>query len=66
MAAAPPTAPPPADVPAGSIGPVEERELPQAPALRRIVGPGIVLVGVGIASGEYILYPLMSVSPGAG
>jgi len=59
MAAATPAAAP-VHVPEGSIGPVEERELPPAPPLRRIVGPGIVLVGVGIASGEYILYPYIA------
>jgi len=52
--------PSPAEIPEGSIGPVEERELPPAPALRKIVGPGIILVGVGIASGEYILYPYIA------
>ena len=46
--------------PAGSIGEVEERELPPAPPLRKILGPGIILVGVGIASGEYILYPYIA------
>ena len=56
-ASAPPAA---ARIPEGSIGPVEERELPQAPPLNRLIGPGIVLVGVGIASGEYILYPYIA------
>jgi hypothetical protein len=46
--------------PEASIGPIEERELPPAPPLRRILGPGIILVGVGIASGEYILYPYIA------
>jgi hypothetical protein len=46
--------------PAGTIGPVEERELPAAPPLRRILGPGVILVGVGIASGEYVLYPYIT------
>ena len=46
--------------PAASIGAVEERELPPAPPLRKILGPGIILVGVGIASGEYILYPYIA------
>src|SRR4051794_25245590 len=46
--------------PEAKVGPVEERELPQAPALRRIVGPSVILVGVGIASGEYILFPYIA------
>jgi hypothetical protein len=46
--------------PEAKVGPVEERELPQAPPLRRIVGPSVILVGVGIASGEYILFPYIA------
>jgi hypothetical protein len=50
----------PTQIPEASIGRVEERELPQAPPLRRIVGPSVILVGVGIASGEYILFPYIA------
>ncbi len=50
----------PAEIPEGRIGPVEERELPPAPSLRKMIGPGVVLVGVGIASGEYILFPYIA------
>ncbi len=60
MAVATSTSPEPAHIPEAHIGPVQERELPPAPPLRRIIGPGIVLVGVGIASGEYILYPYIA------
>jgi hypothetical protein len=55
-AEAPTTAP----IPEASIGRVEERELPKPPPLRRIVGPSVILVGVGIASGEYILFPYIA------
>ena len=54
------TAEAPTQIPEASIGRVEERELPQAPPLRRIVGPSVILVGVGIASGEYILFPYVA------
>jgi hypothetical protein len=47
-------------IPEASIGPVQERELPPPPPLRRIVGPSVILVGVGIASGEYILFPYIA------
>lgn len=37
------------------------RELPDAPRqLWRIVGPGIVAAGVGLSSGEFILWPLIA------
>jgi hypothetical protein len=54
------TAEAPTQIPEATIGRVEERELPKAPPLRRIVGPSVILVGVGIASGEYILFPYIA------
>ena len=42
----------------------EERELPTAPPLRRLIGPSIILIGVGIASGEYILFPFIASQAG--
>jgi hypothetical protein len=54
------TAEAPTTIPEASIGRVEERELPEAPPLRRIIGPSVILVGVGIASGEYILFPYIA------
>ena len=44
--------------------PSEERELPEAPPLRRLIGPSVILVGVGVASGEYILYPYIASQAG--
>jgi hypothetical protein len=36
-------------------------ELPEPPAsMSRIIGPGIVAAGVGLASGEFILYPFIA------
>jgi hypothetical protein len=54
------TAEAPTQIPEATIGRVEERELPEAPPLRRIIGPSVILVGVGIASGEYILFPYIA------
>jgi hypothetical protein len=42
----------------------EERELPDPPPLRRLIGPSVILIGVGIASGEYILYPFIASQAG--
>ena len=42
----------------------EQRELPEAPPLRRLIGPSVILIGVGIASGEYILYPFIASQAG--
>src|SRR3954463_807227 len=49
--------------PAGRFGrgaAEETRPLPDAPPLRRLIGPSVILIGVGIASGEYILYPYIA------
>ena len=35
------------------------RELPEPASLRRLIGPSVILVGVGVASGEYILFPYL-------
>jgi hypothetical protein len=42
----------------------EERQLPDPPPLRRLIGPSVILIGVGIASGEYILYPFIASQAG--
>jgi hypothetical protein len=39
----------------------EVRDLPDAPvAYRKLIGPGIVAAGVGLASGEFILFPFIA------
>jgi hypothetical protein len=39
----------------------EVRDLPEAPAAyRKLIGPGIVAAGVGLASGEFILFPYIA------
>src|SRR5918998_3381824 len=37
------------------------RDLPPAPrAYRKLIGPGIIAAGVGLASGEFILFPFIA------
>ena len=43
---------------------VVERDLPEPSSLRKLVGPSVILVGVGVASGEYILYPYIASKAG--
>jgi hypothetical protein len=48
-------------VPTGILPPVEIRDMPEPPAsIWRIVGPGVVGAGVGLASGEFILWPYIA------
>ncbi|WP_062208655.1 Nramp family divalent metal transporter [Aureimonas sp. AU12] len=43
------------------LGRPEVRELPPAPKnMRRLIGPGLVAAGVGLSSGEFILYPYIA------
>ncbi|GIE77879.1 hypothetical protein Aph02nite_38290 [Actinoplanes philippinensis] len=42
------------------------RELPEPPSLRRMVGPGVVAVGIGMAAGEIILWPYLTAIGGLG
>ena len=47
--------------PTGHLAAPEVRELPAAPpSTWRIVGPGVVAAGVGLASGEFIIYPFIA------
>ena len=48
------------EIPSKNLPPVGYRDLPETPPLRKIVGPSVILVGVGIATGEYILWPYIS------
>ncbi len=48
-------------VPTKYLPQVEVRELPRPPdRMGRLVGPGIIAAGVGLASGEFIIYPYMA------
>jgi hypothetical protein len=39
----------------------EVRDLPEPPSrFRKVIGPGIIAAGVGMASGEFILYPYIA------
>jgi hypothetical protein len=47
--------------PSSHLPEVEVRDLPAPPAsIRRIIGPGVIAAGVGIASGEFILWPYIA------
>ena len=47
--------------PTGNLPRPEVRDMPEAPQqLRRLIGPGVIAAGVGLASGEFILYPYIA------
>ena len=47
-----------------SAGDVQVRDLPEAPALRKLIGPGVITVGIGMAAGEFILWPYATMNFG--
>ncbi|HSE72394.1 MAG TPA: Nramp family divalent metal transporter [Nocardioidaceae bacterium] len=44
----------------------ETRDLPEVPALRKMVGPGVIAVGIGMAAGEIIIWPYITSIAGFG
>ncbi|HAI98055.1 TPA: hypothetical protein DCL30_00740 [Candidatus Peribacteria bacterium] len=46
--------------------PLGEKNLPDAPPLRRLIGPSFILLGLGLGSGEVILWPYFASNHGLG
>jgi hypothetical protein len=46
--------------PAGHLPPLVERDLPDPLPLRALLGPGVIGAGVGLSSGEFILWPFIA------
>jgi hypothetical protein len=51
-------------IPAGTLPPLKERQLPEPVSLARMIGPSIILAGLALGSGEYILWPLITLKSG--
>ena len=52
------------DVPSKVLPPVPLKDLPEAPPLRRVLGPGIILVATALGSGEYVIWPFVTANLG--
>ncbi len=48
------------------LAPLTKKELPQALPLRKLIGPSFIILGVGLGSGELILWPYLSSNFGLG
>ena len=48
------------------LPPKADRDLPEPPPLRKLVGPGVIAVGIGMAAGEFILWPYITSIAGLG
>jgi hypothetical protein len=53
-----------ARIAAGTLPPLKERDLPEPVPLRQMVGPSIILAGLALGSGEFILWPLITLKSG--
>src|SRR5688572_14271881 len=51
-------------IPAGTLPPLKKRQLPAPVPLRRMIGPSIILAGLALGSGEFILWPLLTLKSG--
>ena len=47
-------------IPRGSLPPLAYRDLPAPPKLFRLIGPGIILAGLALGSGEFVLWPYIT------
>ncbi len=48
------------DIPSKVLPPVPLKDLPEAPPLRRVIGPGVILVATALGSGEYVIWPFIA------
>ncbi len=51
-------------IPAGDLPPLHYRDLPETVPLRRMIGPSIMLAGLALGSGEFILWPYITYHSG--
>jgi hypothetical protein len=48
------------------LPPMEYKDMPEPLPLRKVLGPSVILAGLGVGSGEYILWPYISANAGIG
>ena len=52
------------EIPHSHLGPVQYRELPPAISWKKMIGPSIMLAGLSLGSGEFIIWPHLVYSTG--
>lgn len=53
-------------VPNGNLPPMPYRDMPEPLPLRKILGPGVILAGLGVGSGEFLIWPYITSNIGMG
>jgi len=51
-------------IPAGTLPPLRQREMPGPIPLRQMIGPSIILAGLALGSGEFVLWPYITFRSG--
>ncbi|MFN0018675.1 MAG: Nramp family divalent metal transporter [Pirellulaceae bacterium] len=51
-------------IPAGTLPPLRQRPMPDPIPLRQMIGPSIILAGLALGSGEFILWPYITFRSG--
>jgi hypothetical protein len=55
----------PEDVlPAGELPPLRYRELPEPIPIRKMIGPSVILAGLALGSGEFVIWPYITYQSG--
>src|SRR4030067_1285982 len=49
-----------------ALSPLAKNELPPAPPLLKLIGPSFIILGMGLGSGELVLWPYLSSNFGLG
>jgi hypothetical protein len=50
----------------GNLPPMRYKDMPEPLPLRMVLGPSVILAGLGVGSGEYIIWPYMASTVGLG
>jgi hypothetical protein len=53
-------------IPNGNLPPMPYRDMPEPLPLAGVLGPSVILAGLGVGSGEYIIWPFMASTVGLG
>ena len=52
------------EAPTKNMPPMPYKDMPEPLPLRRVLGPSVILAGIGVGTGEYILWPYISTQIG--
>jgi hypothetical protein len=54
------------EIPSRNLPPVTFRDMPNPLPLWKLLGPGVIMVGIGMAAGEFIIWPYVTLVGGLG